>query len=180
VTMRRFHHSLACTPKTRILRVAFIGGIAALGFAASHYHPAVAEAQTRSAESRAEEDDYLITLSSSGTYTAGTQGNVTLKVAPKHPYKIDTTFPIKFVLGDPPTEKNVTYGKKKLEKGDGTVAEGAAVWNVPFTSTTAGKATIVGKLHFKVCTDKCNTHNIDMSITVDVAAAPAPAPAPRK
>lgn len=174
MTRRQFHHRLAHGRKTRIVRLAFIGGVSALAFAATHHHPGLAEAQTRSAETRAEEEDYLLTLSTSGAYTAGTQGTVTLKLTPKNPYKVDTTFPIKFVLGDPPTEKNVTYAKKKLDKDDGTISEGTAVFGVPFTAARAGKATIKGKLHFKVCSAKCNTHNIDMEITVDVASAPKP------
>jgi hypothetical protein len=175
VTERRLYHSLAHRAKTTISRMAFIGASSALAFvAASHYRPAVADAQTRSGESRVEDTDYVLTLSTSGTYTAGKQGTATLKLVPKSPYKIDTTFPIKFILSDPPTEKSVTYTKKKLEAADGTIGDGAAIFAFNFTTATAGRATIGGKLHYRVCAVKCNTHNIDISLTVDVTAAPRP------
>lgn len=173
---RLSHRPYTHASKTWIARAAFVAGVSALAFAAtSHYRPGVADAQTRSGETRAEEEDYVLTLGWSGAYTAGKQGTVTLKLTPKAAYKIDTKFPMKFVLADPPSE-NVTYTKKKLEIADGTVSDGSAVFNVPFTAANAGKATINGKLHFRVCTDKCNTHNVDMALTVDVAAAPKTAP----
>lgn len=175
---RLSRHRYTQASKTWIARAAFIGGVSALAFAAtSHYRPGVADAQTRSGETRAEEDDYILTLGWSGAYTAGKEGTVTLKLTPKTGYKIDTKFPIKFVLADPPSEK-VTFAKKKLEAADGTITEGSAVFNVPFTAANAGRATIHGKLHFRVCTEKCNSHNVDMALTVEVAAAPTPAPAP--
>ena len=175
--LNRLSHRLSTrSTKTWIARAAFIGGVSALAFAAtSHYRPGVADAQTRSGETRAEEDDYVLVLSWSGVYTAGKEGTVTVKLTPKASYKIDTKFPIKFVLADPPSEK-VTYSKKKLEAADGTVSEGSAVFNVPFTAADAGRATVKGKLHFRVCTEKCNTHNVDMALVVDVAAAPKTAP----
>ncbi|MFO0586479.1 MAG: hypothetical protein U0441_03005 [Polyangiaceae bacterium] len=178
MTSPQFKHRFSHASKTWIARAAFIGGVSALAFAAtSHYRPGVADAQTRSGETRAEEDDYLLTMGWTGAYTAGKQGTVTVKLTPKATYKIDPTFPIKFVLADPPSE-HVTYAKKKLEKADGTIGDASAVFNVPFTSVKSGKVTISGKLHFRVCTDKCNTHNVDMAVTIDVAEAPTPAPSP--
>lgn len=175
---RRFNLPFTHSARTWIARAAFMGGVSALAFAASsHYGSGVAEAQTRSGEVRAEEDDYVLTLGWTGAYTAGKQGTVTLKLTPKTNFKIDTSFPIKFVLADPPGE-HVAYNKKKLEKADGTVADSSAVFSVPFTPNKAGRATISGKLHFRVCTDKCNTHNVDMALTIDVAEAPAPTPSP--
>lgn len=178
MTSRQSRTPYTHASKTWIARAAFIGGVSALAFAAtSHYRPGVADAQSRSGETRAEEDDYVLTLAWSGAYTAGKEGTVTLKLTPKAAYKVDTKFPIKFVLADPPSEK-ITYSKRKLEAADGTVTDGSAIFKVPFTAANAGRAAINGKLHFRVCTDKCNTHNVDMSLIVDIAAAPTPAPAP--
>ena len=172
MTRRWFHQPLARHSTTRIARLALVGGLSALAFAAAtHYRPGVADAQTRSGESRVEDTDYILTLSTSGTYTAGKPGTATLKLVPKSPYKIDTTFPIKFNLADPPTEKTTTYAKKKLEASDGTVGDAAVIFAFNFTTSTAGRATIGGKLHYRVCAVKCNTHNVDLALTVDVAAA---------
>ncbi len=177
MTRQWFHHPLSHQGKTWLARLAFIGGVSALAFAAtSHTSPGEASAQTRSGESRVEEEDYLLTLSTSGTYTEGKEGVAVLKLTPKSPFKIDKEFAIKFHLADPPGEK-VTFTKKKLEKADGTVSEGSAVFNVPFTVNKTGRATVSGKLHFKVCAEKCNNHNIDIHLQVE-AVAPAPAPSP--
>ncbi len=179
MTRRRFHHLLSSNGKSWFARLSFIGGVSALAFAAtSHSDPGEASAQTRSAESRAEEEDYLITFSTVRTYTEGKEGTAVLKLVPKSPFKIDKEFPIKLVIADPPGEK-VVFTKKKLDKADGTISEGSATFIVPFTVNKTGRATVSGKLHFKVCSEKCNTHNIDMHLQVDVdAAAPAPAPSP--
>lgn len=172
VTHEKSTHRSAHKTKTWLTRLGFTVAVSALAFgAATHFTPTEASAQTRSGESRAEEADYLLTLSTSGAYTAGKQGNVVLKLTPKTPFKVNSNFPIKFVLADPPSE-NVAYTKKKLEKADGTITDGSFIFNVPFTSAKAGKATVAGKLHFQVVDgNKTNTHNIDMSLTVDVGAA---------
>lgn len=182
MTRDRYHHRLAHHAKTWLVRCGFIGALSALAFGAySHADPGVAAAQTRTLEARAEDTDYVITLTAAGTYTAGKEGTLTLKVVPKAPYKLNTGFAFKFVLADPPAE-HVTFTKKKLEKADATASESAITFSVPFTPGKAGKISVGGKLHFQTVSnekgpDKKNNYNIEMSLTVDVgAAAPAPAP----
>lgn len=166
-----FHQRLASGRQTWLGRATFIGGAFALAFAATtHSHPGEAEAQTRTVEARAEEDDYIITLSSAGTYTAGKQGTLTMKLVPKPTFRVDRDFPTKIVMADPPGV-HVALTKKKLEKSDGTFTDTSAVFTIPFTSSKAGKATIGGKFHFQVCAAKCNTHNVDLELTVEVDKA---------
>lgn len=119
------------------------------------------------APTKVDEQNYSLSMQSSGAYKAGEQGFVEVVLVPKGEFHCNQEYPYKMKLGAPPA--GVTYPTPMVRTDGMSLSAERAVMRVPFVPQNAGDTRVEGKFYFSVCTsEQCVIDNRDLAMTVKV------------
>ena len=126
-------------PARRVLvHVVALSVLAALGCSASEASPS----------------NYQVAVETPKNTKVGQAATAVVRVVPKHPWKVNTRYPIRLRLQPP---AGVDVAKVELVAADAQVSEKEAKFELGFTLKEAGAKTVNGELKFSVCVaDKCD------------------------
>lgn len=110
---------------------------------------------------------YGVDMKAQTAYAAGKEGTVDVVISAKGEFKINSQFPFRLKLGEPP--EGVAYPKPVLKKDDGTFSEKQGTFKVPFVAQKAGTYTISSTVSLSVCNDKkCLMEKVPVDVQVTV------------
>ena len=115
------------------------------------------------AGSSASTDNYSVSISAPSPVRAGETAAASVVLHAKSPFHCNPKYPYKLALdaGSVSFPSNPVRGMNVSEK--------TATMSVPFTPSSAGRATVSGTLSFSVCTeDKCMIEKSKVAVSVDV------------
>jgi hypothetical protein len=99
--------------------------------------------------------------------TAGSEAKVTVRVVPKDPWHMNLDYPTSLEIAAP---TGVALAKASLKKGDAKkLDESACEFDVAFTASDPGDATLTGQFKFAVCQDDACapvTESVEVKVAV--------------
>lgn len=108
---------------------------------------------------------FSASLTGSGSYKAGQQGELTASVNALGDYKLNEEYPYKFTLKDPPD--GVSYPETSVR--DVSKSGKTATVNIPFTADKPGNYTVSGVYALSVCTkENCVIEKVPLTANVKV------------
>jgi hypothetical protein len=118
------------------------------------------------AASKYSEAAFDVVIQPKGAYTSGQPGAAEIVVSAKPPFHANDKYPYKFKLNEAPGLK---FANLVVDKDAVKVDKTRATLSVPFTTESAGKHTVSGKLFFSVCNeDQCLVEKRDLALEIDV------------
>lgn len=119
----------------------------------SSKHTESASVAATAAASRFDEAAFSLSLSGSGTYSAGNSGVLLLELKAKSPYHVNQEYPHKLKLK--PVD-GIAFPNPTLARDAMTVEPMAIVSRVPLKPTRAGAFKVEAEFAFSLCTaDRC-------------------------
>jgi len=113
------------------------------------------------------DERYALQIEPPAEATAGSEGEVVVRVVPKEPWHMNLDFPTSLEVTPP---EGITLAEAKQGKGDARkLDDSACEFAVKFTPAAAGEHTMTGKFKFAVCQDEaCSPVTEDVEFTVAV------------
>ena len=109
---------------------------------------------------------YEVSFGASERVTKGEKGRVTVRIQPKAGAHVSAEAPASLTLV---ANQGLTVAREKSGKADLKFTGDIASFEVPFTASASGKATIDASLRFYICTEQaCTQQDRKASLTVAV------------
>ena len=133
----------------------------------AHTFAAFGESASKVETSSVSHDAYGVDMKAQASYAPGKEGSVDVVIAAKGEFKINSQFPFRLKLGEPP--EGVAYPKPVLKKDDGTFSEKQGSFKVPFVAQKAGTYTVSCTVSLSVCNEKkCLMEKVPVDVIVTV------------